>query len=777
MKQPLKNALNGRLYFDGGMGSLLLDAGINRTETASLLFPETVEKIHRAYKDAGSSVITANTFSCNSRKVEKERLRDVITRSVSIARKVAADDGYVLYDCGPTGVLPQPAGEYAFDEIYELFRQQAEIVKDLDVDGVLLETFGDLQELRAGILAFRENTDLPVLCSMSFEPNGRSFTGTSVESYALTVQGLGVDAVGINCGTGPDAMLNNVKRLVAVSEVPVIVQPNAGIPVLCGGRTRYQSEPKSFAERMRKICLSGVNVLGGCCGTTPEHIAETIKRTQDLPIAASGKIPDAVCSYARVVPFGEKSLVIGERLNPTGKPLLKRAILEKDFDYISSVCIAEKEEGADVLDVNLGMAGCDEEEMLPRAAVTVQGVTGLPLCIDTTKVKALEKAVRVTAGKCIVNSVNGSLASMQAVFPVVKKYGCYVVALCLDENGIPDTEEGRLSIAERILQEGEKYGVGKERFLFDPLTMAVSVDQKNGLFTLSVLEKLQKQFGVKTTLGLSNISFGLPNREKINACFYKMALEKGASSAIVNPTLRPVFHPEAYDLLTGQDVGCVRYVERCGTQEEKQESKKSLRDCIVRGMTKEAVVYVSERANEKNYQRILDEDVIGGLNELGKKFSDGVVFLPQLIAGSETAKAVLEYIRTRFIPEGEASRATVLLATVQGDVHDIGKNICKAVIANYGFKIIDLGKDVPCEKIVEGVRTFGAEVVGLSALMTTTLDSMERTAKTLMREFPSLTIIVGGAVVSKEFADGIGVLYSKDAREMAEILHEKFPSR
>ncbi len=780
MKKTFIEALHGRLYLDGGAGTTFLSLGLSdpHPELYPLTHPDIVRSFHRAFLEAGSTCILTDTFGCNAKKADLSRytLTEIITAAVDIALACAKDfDGYVLYDCGPTGGLMEPNGKMTFEEAYDLFAEQAKIVAGLPVDGVVIETVSDLQEMRAAYLAFRENTDKPILCSMTFEKSGHTFTGASVESFALTMQSLGADAIGINCGSGPKDMLANAKKLTACAHVPVFIEPNAGLPRFEGGKTIYDTDAEEFSDVMLDIALSGVNILGGCCGTTPEYIKKTVQKTADLPVAIRQNYPDAICSHSRVADFSKKSLVIGERVNPTGKPLLKQAIAEDDHGYILSVCMAEIQEGADVLDINLGMAGCNETEKLPAAVRKLQGVADLPLSIDTAKAEALEKTVRITCGRCLINSVNGSKSSMDAVFPIAKKYGCYVVALCLDEGGIPEDADGRMVIARRILEEGKKYGIDPSRFLFDPLTMAVSVDARNGLITLETLRRLKQELGVKTTLGLSNISFGLPSRQIINATFYQMALEAGASSAIINPVLKPGFTKEAHDLLLGLDPSCERYIASVkDVVVTETKSEKDIVYAITHGLTGEAMEAVKAKTTKDNYATVIDEDVIGGLNKLGALYAEGKVFLPQLIAGSETAKAVLEYIKSTFIPEGGKSKATVVLATVKGDVHDIGKNIVKAVVGNYGYRIIDLGKDVSTEAVLDAVEKYHPEVVGLSALMTTTLDSMSETTAAVRAKYPDVIVMVGGAVVTAEYAAGIGALYSKDAREMAEILERRF---
>ena len=786
MKKSLAEAVKGRFYLDGAMGTSLVKLGLNTAhpEIFNIENREVIQKIHEKYFLAGSNAVCSNTFGCNRKKADltKYSLRDYIAAAYDLGREVAEEhDGYVLYDCGPIGELLYPYGRMKFDEAYDIFAEQAEIVKDYPFDGVLIETIADLQEMRAAILAFKEKTDLPVLASMTFEKGGRTFAGTSAECFAMTASALGVSALGLNCGTGPKEGKETVKTLLEFSSVPVFIKPNAGMPKYENGVTTYDVTAEEFALDMEEIARSGANILGGCCGTDENYIKETVLRTKTIPVKENKKAVDGVCSYSRSVIFdGKRTYVIGERVNPTGKPLLKQAIVDDNYDYILSMCVSQAEYGADMLDINLGMAGIDEEKKLIETISYVQGVADLPLVVDTAKKNALEKAVRVTNGVCVINSVSGEKEVMERVFPVAKKYGSYIVALCLDEEGIPDGVEKRMEIAKKIIAGAKEYGIGKERLLFDPLTMAVSVNSQNGVTVLTTLKRLRDELGVKTTLGLSNISFGLPNREKINGTFYKMIQDEKFCSAIINPSLKPVSDGAAKRLLLGQDENCAAYIAENSVAEKKEEVTpvRDIKYCILRGLAEESLAAVKKKATKENYNEVIDGDIIGGLNELGSKYEKGEAFLPQLIAGSEAAKTALDYIKATFMADGkQKERATVVLATVKGDVHDIGKNIVKAVTGNYGYKIIDLGKDVRTEEIMQAIEAYRPDAVGLSALMTTTIDNMTDTVKAVKEKYPDMPVLVGGAVVTDGYAKSVGAIYSKDARQNVKILEKLFPNR
>ncbi len=770
-----------RVFLDGGMGSSLINKGYSTRhgEIFNIEKPEIVKEIINGYLLAGSDVVLTNTFNANSKKADlsKYSLENIISSAIKIAKECVKDNQYVLYDCGPSGELMSPYGNTSFDEAYQIFAEQAIIVKNSSVDGIILETFTDLQELRAAILAFKENTDLPILCSMSFEKNGRTFFGVGIDSFALTAQGLDVDAIGINCGTGPEEMYANIATLIKYARVPVYAKANAGMPTYINGETVYSLEADNFAYFMQKIATLGINILGGCCGTDSQYIFLMKKATKDLPFQLFNNKIDAVCSYAKTVNFdNQKTLMIGERVNPTNKPLLKEAIKNDDYNYVLSMCLSQITQGADILDINVGMAGIDEAKKLTNTVAYVQGVADVPLCIDTSKILALTKALRVANGICIINSVNGEEASMENIFPLAKKYGCYMIALCLDNNGIPDNVSGRISIAKKIINKAKEYGIDKSKFLFDPLTLAVSVNTKNAIITLETITELKNKLDVKTTLGLSNVSFGLPNREKINSTFFELVRQYNSDTAIVNPSTAPGIEKYAYNLLTDKDYQCQEYIANNSTADEPLMNVDNIYEisfCIEKGYTNEGMLALKQKINENNYSIIIDKDIIGGLNTLGDAYEKGTAFLPQLMAGSETAKAMLDYIRSKYITESDNNnKATIVIATVKGDVHDIGKNIVKAVVSNYGYRVIDLGKDISTEVILNAMEKYKPQVLALSALMTTTLDNMTTTVNVIKNIYPNTIIMVGGAVVSRDYAQDLGIHYSPNAQEFVKQLQK-----
>lgn len=782
--RDIKKALQGRFYLDGGFGSTLVKLGYKtlHAELYNIEKPEVVQSIHEGYFKVGTNAVCTNTFSCNKKKadVSKYTLKEIIHAAIKNARIVADKySGFVLYDCGPIGELLYPYGRMTFDEAYEIFAEQARIVNGQNVDGVLIETISDLQEMRAAILAFKENTSLPIFSSMTFEKDGRTFAGVAAESFALTVQALGVDALGVNCGVGPSETASIIKKIRDVSSLPVFAKPNASIPKYIDGQTVYEVKPSDFATAMQEIANLGINILGGCCGTDSEYISALVQATKNIPTSTNKNIlPDAITSYSTVVRFENcGTLKIGERVNPTNKPLLKQAILDDNYDYILSMCVDQEEKGADLLDINLGMPGINESEKLKNTIAFIQGVVSSPLVIDTSDKEALNNAVRIHNGICVINSVNGEKESMERVFPIAKKYGAYIICLCLDENGIPTEVDARIGIAKKIISEAEKYGISKNRLIFDPLTLAVSVDDSNGIKLLNALDILKNDLQVKTTLGLSNISFGLPNRTKINGTLFKLICDKGVTSAIVNPSILLKSDSLAEKLLLGKDPKCEEYIKANSVKEEVVEKliSKDLIYCIRHGLTNDAVDILKINANENNYTNIIEDEIIVGLNKLGDDYEKGKVFLPQLIAGSETAKAALDYIKANFMGNNISSyKACMLVATVKGDVHDIGKNIVKSVVGNYGYKIIDLGKDTPTSVILEAIDKYKPQVIGLSALMTTTIKSMTESIRAIKEKDKDILIFVGGAVVTQDYADSEGVRYSKDAQNFAKQLEEIF---
>ena len=775
----LQRIRQGRFYLDGGMGSMLIAGGYSTSnaEMMNVTNPDVIADIQKQYINAGSNIVYTNTFGANCKKLGSDaNLEQIITQGVKIARGVAGEDNYVGYSCGPLGELLQPFGDLSFDDAYNCFKEQADIVKDLDVDVVVVETITDLKELKAAVLAFKENTNLPVWTSMSFEQNKRTYTGTSIAGYILTMQGMGVDAIGINCGLGPDLMFDNAQEMTKYANVPLFVKPNAGMPYFKNGKTCYDVDSKQFAQQMTKIASLGISMMGGCCGTTPEYIKETIKATKELPFKVFNNKFDGVCSASKVVEF-KPTVVIGERINPTGKPRLKQALVDNDFDYIVSLAVEQMEQGADILDINVGMGGIDETAVLSKAIESVQAVSDLPLTLDTSRKSALEKGLRYTVGLPIINSVNGEQASMESVFPLAKKYGAYVIGLCLDQNGVPQTVQERIDIAKRIVSVAQQYGIEKDKIIIDALTMAISVDNQNACITAETIKRLRDEVGVKTVLGLSNVSFGLPNRQIINATFYDMMANEGLTTVIINPSLKRECNQYAKQALLGLDEGCAEYISKVGgiVQEQAESSKITIYDAVLKGLKGECLNLFKTSVNQDNFMSVIDNEVIRALNDLGQKYEQGKAFLPQLIAGAESAKTILDEIKANYMSQSQSAKATMLLATVKGDVHDIGKNIVKAVLSNYGYKIVDLGKDVGFDKIKLAINQHKPAVIGLSALMTTTLDNMAEMTKQIKAYDPGITVVVGGAVVAQDFADMIGAdIYAKDAQDAVKKLGNIF---
>lgn len=767
----------GRFYLDGGFGSAIIERGftVKNSVTMNITHPQVVKEIHDGYFRAGSDIVCTNTFGANRLKLnDAKQLSEVITKGVQIARESAWSDKYVGYDCGPLGELLEPFGDLSFDDAYGYFSEQAKIIKDLPVDCVILETFTDLKELKAAVLAFKENTNFPVWTSMSFEQNKRTYTGVSIASFVLTAQGLGVDAIGLNCGLGPELMFDNAQELTKFANVPLFIKPNAGMPYFKDGKTLYDVDSVLFAEQMEKIAKLGINGLGGCCGTTDEFIKRTVEKTENLPFVLFHNKTDAVCSASKIVEL-KPTLVIGERINPTGKPRLKQALIDRDFDYLVSLASEQTEQGADILDINVGMGGIDETYCLTKAVAAVQAVSDLPVTLDSSRKSALESALRQTVGVMIINSVNGEEQSMADVFPLAKKYGAYIVGLCLDGSGVPETAEERIAIAKRIIAGAEKYGIAKDKLLIDALTMAVSVNKDNAQITAQTVKRLHEELGVKTVLGLSNVSFGLPNRNVINGVFYDMMIKEGLTCAIINPSLKVDDNKFAYAALKGLDEGCQEYIKNvAGIKEEVISSAKlTIYDAVLKGLKGECLALFKRDVNESNFMSVINDEVIRALNDLGQRYEDGKAFLPQLIAGAESAKTVLDEIKAAYMKESGTEKAIMLIATVKGDVHDIGKNIVKAVLSNYGYKIIDLGKDVGFDKILENIKIHHPSIVGLSALMTTTLDNMAEIVKQIKSYDKNIVVAVGGAVVTQSFADMIGAdIYSKDAQEAVRKLNE-----
>lgn len=758
-------------FFDGGMGTMLQAAGLKAgqlPETLNITNKDMILAVHRAYADAGCEYITANTFGANCLKFEN--YDEIIKAGIELAKSVGKK---VLLDIGPTGKLLKPMGELAFDDAIDIFAKTVIAGKD-GADAVLIETMSDTYEIKAAVLAAKENCDLPIIVTMIFDEKGRLLTGADIKTAVTMLEGLGVDVIGLNCGLGPKQMIEYVKELRKWTSLPIAVQPNAGLPVSVNGKTVFNVEPEEFAQDMKEIAKLGVSYLGGCCGTTPEHIRQMIALCKDIP----ANVPESknyclVSSYSETVDLGEKPKIIGERINPTGKKLFKEALRRNDIDYIIKEGIAQRDAGAHILDVNVGLPEIDECKMMEDAVYNLQAVLPTPLQIDTTNIAALERALRVYNGKPMLNSVNGKQKNMEEVFPLAKKYGSVVVCLCLDENGIPETAEGRIAVAEKIIKTAKEYGIDKKDLIVDALTMTISTDKNNAKETLKAVKYIRETLGVNTVLGVSNISFGLPQRDVINTAFFTLALQSGLSAGIINPKSSSMMNAYySYNALAGLDDNCTEYIESVTeAQQAVQETNVTLHTAIVKGMKDEAGVCAKELLKDTAPLDVINNYIIPALDEVGAGFEKNKIFLPQLLMSADSAKAAFDVIKEYMILNNaeEKSGNKIVLATVHGDIHDIGKNIVKVLLSNYGFDVIDLGKDVPEETVLQAVTQNDVKLVGLSALMTTTVPAMEKTIE-LLHKNTDAKVLVGGAVLTKSYAKMINAdWYAKDAMESVRI--------
>lgn len=758
-------------FFDGGMGTMLQAAGLKAgvlPETLNITNKEMILTVHKAYADAGCEYITANTFGANCLKFEN--YDEIIKAGIDLAKSMGKK---VLLDIGPTGKLLKPMGELAFDVAVDVFTKTVIAGKD-GADAILIETMSDTYEIKAAVLAAKENCDLPIIVTMIFDENGRLLTGADIKTAVTMLEGLGVDVIGLNCGLGPKQMIEYVKELRKWTSLPIAVQPNAGLPVSVNGKTVFNVEPEEFAQDMKKIAELGVSYVGGCCGTTPEHIRQMIELCKDIP--ANVPEPKNYClvsSYSETVDLGGKPKIIGERINPTGKKLFKEALRRNDIDYIIKEGIAQRDAGAHILDVNVGLPEIDECKMMEDAVYNLQAVLPTPLQIDTTNIAALERALRIYNGKPMLNSVNGKQKNMEEVFPLAKKYGSVVVCLCLDENGIPEMAEGRIAVAEKIIKTAKEYGIDKKDLIIDALTMTISTDKNNAKETLKAVKYIRETLGVNTVLGVSNISFGLPQRDVINTAFFTLALQSGLSAGIINPKSLSMMNAYySYNALAGLDDNCTEYIESVTeTQQAVQETNITLHTAIVKGMKDEAGACAKELLKDMAPLDIINNHIIPALDEVGAGFEQNKIFLPQLLMSADSAKAAFDVIKEYMILNNaeEKSGNKIVLATVHGDIHDIGKNIVKVLLSNYGFDVLDLGKDVPEETVLQAVIENNVKLVGLSALMTTTVPAMEKTIK-LLHENTDAKVLVGGAVLTKSYAKMINAdWYAKDAMESVRI--------
>ena len=774
------------LFLDGGMGTLLQAQGLEAGELPeawNIKYPERVRQIHQRYKEAGSDIVLANTFGANRCKFHDTEysLEEVIKAGIENAKQTGA---FVALDVGPTGKLLKPLGDLSFEEAYEVFAEAVRYGEKYGADLIHIETMSDTYEVKAAVLAAKENSSLPVFVTMIFDEKGKLLTGGDVPSVVAMLEGLRVDAIGMNCGLGPKQALPILKTMRKYSSLPIIVKPNAGLPKQKDGETYYDVEPEEFAETMLEIVNAGAAAIGGCCGTTPDHIREMVKSCRGQSILPVEKKHDTiVSSYGQAVLLGEKPVIIGERINPTGKKRLKEALKTKDFDYILKEAITQQDAGAHILDVNVGLPDIDEVSMMKEVVQQIQSVTNLPLQIDTVDVAAMEAAMRIYNGKPMLNSVSGKKESMDTVFPLVQKYGGVVVGLTLDETGIPETADGRVEIAGKIISEAEKYGIDKKDIVIDVLTMTISSEKDGAKVALKALSKVREQYGVRTVLGVSNISFGLPRRPVINGHFYSMAMLNGLSAGIINPSSAEMMQAyDSYVALMGYDENCQSYITKYAVAQteqpvKKESAKMTLHYAIERGLKEESYKITRELVKEKDSLDIIKEELIPALNVVGEGFEKGSVFLPQLLMSADAAKMAFAVIKEQLSKANiqEEKKDKILLATVKGDIHDIGKNIVKVLLENYGFEVIDMGKDVAPEAIVQRVKEEHIELVGLSALMTTTVVSMEETIRQLKKAGLQCKVMVGGAVLNQKYADMIGAdFYGKDAMQSVYFAQEYF---
>ena len=786
------------VYLDGGMGTLLQANGLQPGELPelwNLTHPEIITKIHTDYFNAGSNVVCTNTFGANTLKFDETQLEQIVKTAITNAKNAiknskAPQHKFIALDIGPTGKLLKPLGDLDFEYAVSVFAKTVRLGAKYGVDLVIIETMNDSYETKAALLAVKENCDLPVIVSNAYGQDGKLMTGATPAAMVALIEGMGADALGANCSLGPRQLRIVAEELLKNASIPVILKPNAGLPKSVDGKTVFDITPQEFADELTDIVKTGVRVCGGCCGTTPEYIKALTDKTAGIqPAPLTKKSLTVVSSYSHAVKFGASPILIGERINPTGKKRFKQALLENDIDYILAEGVNQQEKGVHILDVNVGLPDIDEVAMLESAVCELQAIIDLPLQIDTADICAMEAALRRYNGKAMINSVNGKAESMAAVFPLVKKYGGVVVALTLDENGIPSTAEKRVEIAKKILATAAEYGIDKKDIIFDTLAMTISADTSAASATLDALYTIKTELGCHTSLGVSNVSFGLPNRDAVNSTFFAMALQNGLSAAIMNPYSADMMKTYyTYNALKGLDPNCADYIAHadeftvsaptqtvtapsCDTQYTSE-----LQYSIMKGFKDKASEITKELVKVTEPLNIVNLEIIPALNTVGVGFENKTVYLPQLLMSAEAAKSAFEVIKSTMVSgDTKSQKPTFVIATVHGDIHDIGKNIVKLLLENYGFNVVDLGKDVPVEAIVEKVIELNAKIVGLSALMTTTVPAMQKTIELIKQKAPWCKTIVGGAVLTQEYADKIGAdKYARDAMEAVRYAEEVF---
>lgn len=775
------------VYLDGGMGTLLQQNGLlpgELPERWNITHPDVIVNIHREYFESGSNVVNTNTFGANLLKFSRDELDEIIRCAVENAKKArdfsqGSHEKYVSLDIGPTGKLLKPLGDLDFEKAVEIFAETVKIGVKYGVDLITVETMNDSYETKAALLAAKENSDLPVFVTNAYGENGRLMTGADPACMVSILEGMGADAIGTNCSLGPAQLRGVVDDLLKYSSTPVIFKPNAGLPKSGESGTYFDVDADEFAQELKASVERGVRIVGGCCGTTPEYIRKVHELTCDItPRKIENKNYSCITSYNKTVFFGNKPILIGERINPTGKKRFKQALMENDMGYILQEAVNQQAKGVHVLDVNVGLPGINETKLLTDAVCELQCVTDLPLQIDSSDPVAMESALRRYNGKAMINSVNGKEESMKAIFPLVQKYGGFIVALTLDESGIPTSADGRLKIAEKILSTAAQYGIERKDIIFDPLAMAVSADRSAASVTLETVRRITDELHCHTSLGVSNISFGLPSRELVNAAFFTAAMENGLSAAIMNPySDRMLDAYYSFNVIRGLDENCMDFINyasnQAAPQKKAEQSDTTLREAIEKGLREKAGEITSNMLAETEPLDIVNLHIIPALDAVGKGFEEKRIFLPQLLMSAESAKASFEVIKSRMTSDNSVKKSIVVLATVYGDIHDIGKNIVKLLLENYGYNVIDLGKNVPPQDVLDAVTKHHAPLVGLSALMTTTVPAMEETVRLIKEKAPWCKTVVGGAVLTQEYADKIGAdKYSADAMETVRYAEE-----
>lgn len=758
-----------RLYFDGGMGTVLQKRGLKSgdlPENWNLKHPEIIESIHREYLDAGANIITTNTFGVNCLK--HDNYEELIVSAVNCAKNAVKDydDAFVAFDIGPLGKFLEPIGDLPFETAVEVFAKNIRVAQRCGVDLVIIETFTDCYETKAAVLAAKENSDLPIFVTNVYDENGKMLTGASIEAMVAMLEGLGVAALGTNCSLGPDKMINIIERFSKCSSLPIIANPNAGLPVMVNGKTTYTLNARDFASSVLKLAESGANILGGCCGTEPDYIKELVDATRSIPIRnRDDNNLSVVTSYSKAVNIGESPILIGERINPTGKPKLKEALKKGDIEYILEQGLTQSDAGAHILDVNVGLPEIDEAETMEKIVTALQAVCDLPLSLDSNDPAVLERAMRVYNGKPLINSVNGDDESMEKIFPLIKKYGGSVIALTLDKHGIPGTAEDRVKIAQHILKKANEFGIPSKEIIFDPLALTIATGAENADITLEAVDMLHSM-NLKTSLGVSNISFGMPERDKINSAFFSLALSKGLSCAIMNPSSASMM--QTYRSFNG-DAECdfpikeIKINSFSVTDTDSQNSATDLKDAIRKGLVDLTISKTYELLKNDDPMSIVNNQIIPALNEVGDRFEKHEIFLPQLLRSAECSSKAFVLIKENMTLK-TSNGNSVIIATVQGDIHDIGKNIVKLLLESHGFTVYDLGKDVSPQTVLDALKKYGSRLVALSALMTTTLPAMDKTVQMIKSLYPDVYVMVGGAVLTEEYAKAIGAdAYGKDA--------------